>query len=123
MSVYAFGLNSTTDVYAYVATSEVTTLEHELWDDAVEGRAGITEALLASAESAEVLSGLWDNVVVEVEVDAAGLLWRGKLAHIDNVTVGFPFPKLIVATVSNSFVAIKLQKVSQHQSIDDWSAL
>ena len=60
----------------YVATGEVTTLEHELWDDAVESRAGITEALLASAKSAEVLSGLWDNIIVQVEVDAAGLDWR-----------------------------------------------
>jgi len=41
----------------------------------VEGRASIAEALLASAKSAEVLSGLWDNIVVEGEVDAAGLLW------------------------------------------------
>lgn len=65
---------------AYVATGEVTTLEHELRDDAVEGRAGVAEALLAGAESAEVLSGLGDDVVVEVEVDAAGLLcWGGVL--------------------------------------------
>lgn len=65
---------------AYVATGEVTTLEHELRDDAVEGRAGVAKALLASAESAEVLSGLGDNVVVEVEVDAAGLLcWGGVM--------------------------------------------
>ena len=41
----------------------------------MEGRSGITEALLASAESAEVLSGLWGNIIVEVEVDAAGLDW------------------------------------------------
>lgn len=67
-------------VSAYVATGEVTTLEHELRDDAVEGRAGVAEALLAGAESAEVLSGPGDNVVVEVEVDAAGLLcWGGVL--------------------------------------------
>lgn len=69
----------------YVATGEVTTLEHELWDDAVESRAGITEALLASAESAEVLSGLWDNIIVEVEVDAAGLLWWGGSASITSL--------------------------------------
>ena len=34
--------------------------------------AGVAEALLASAESAEVLSGLGDDIVVEGEVDAAG---------------------------------------------------
>jgi hypothetical protein len=37
----------------------------------VELGAGVAEALLAGAESAEVLSGLGDNVVVESEVDAA----------------------------------------------------
>ena len=63
-------------VDTYVAAGEVTTLEHELRDDAVEGRASISEAFLASAESAEVLSGLWDDVVVKIEVDATGLLCR-----------------------------------------------
>jgi hypothetical protein len=58
---------------AYVATGEVTTLEHELGDDTVEGRALVAEALLTGAESAEVLSGLGDDVGVEVEVDASAL--------------------------------------------------
>lgn len=78
---------------AYVATGEVTTLEHELRDDAVEGRAGVTEALLASAESAEVLSGLGDNVVVEVEVDAAGLLCWGRGDVSSDVTAGLLLKK------------------------------
>ena len=38
--------------------------------------ARVAEALLASAESAEVLDGLGDNVVEELEVDAAGALCR-----------------------------------------------
>jgi hypothetical protein len=58
----------------YVAASEVSTLKHELGDDAVEGRTSVSEAFLAGAESTEVLSSLGDNVVVEDEVDAAGLL-------------------------------------------------
>jgi hypothetical protein len=58
----------------YVATGEVTALEHELRDDAVECRASIAEALLASAKSTEVLSGLGDYIIVEIEVDATGLL-------------------------------------------------
>lgn len=62
---------------SYVATGEVTTLEHELGDDTVELGAGVAEALLASAESAEVLSGLGDNVVVEGEVDAASAGYEG----------------------------------------------
>lgn len=64
-------------VCSYVATGEVTTLEHELGDDTVELGAGVAEALLASAESAEVLSGLGDNVVVEGEVDAASAGYEG----------------------------------------------
>ena len=33
--------------------------------------AGVAEALLAGAESTEVLGGLWDDIVEELEVDAA----------------------------------------------------
>jgi len=58
-------------ICSYVATGEVTTLEHELGDHTVELGAGVAEALLAGAESAEVLSGLGDNIIVEGEVDAA----------------------------------------------------
>ena len=54
-----------------VATSEVTTLKHELRNDAVELGALVAEALLASAESTEVLGGLGSHIVVELEVDAA----------------------------------------------------
>lgn len=50
----------------YVAAGEVTTLEHELGDDAVEGRALVVEGLaraagtlLTSAEGTEVLCGLF----------------------------------------------------------------
>ena len=39
----------------------------------MEGRALVTEALLTSAESTEVLGGLGNNVAEEVEVDGAGL--------------------------------------------------
>jgi len=67
-------------VCSYVATGEVTTLEHELGDDTVELGAGVAEALLASAESAEVLSGLGDNIIVEGEVDAAGAGCEGGLS-------------------------------------------
>lgn len=60
-------------MFTDVATSEVTTLQHKLRDDAVELAALVAEALLASAKSTEVLCGLWDYIVVELEVDAAGL--------------------------------------------------
>jgi hypothetical protein len=62
-------------LFTHVATGEVTTLEHEVRDDTVELGARVAEALLASAESAEVLDGLGDNVVEELEVDAAGALF------------------------------------------------
>ena len=63
----------------YVATGEVTALKHELRNDAVECRASVSEALLAGAKSTEVLSSLWDYIIVEVEVDAALLLYKRKL--------------------------------------------
>jgi hypothetical protein len=50
-----------------------------LRDDAVEGRASVSKALLAGAESTEVLSGFWDYIIVEVEVDAALLLCSRRL--------------------------------------------
>jgi len=56
-----------------VPTGEVAALQHELWDDAVELAALVAEALVAGAEGTEVLSGLWDYIIVEVEVDAAFL--------------------------------------------------
>lgn len=52
-----------------VTTGEVTTLKHELRDDTVEGRALVLQALIALAELQEVLGGLGDDVVVEVEVN------------------------------------------------------
>ena len=61
---------------SYVTTGEVTTLEHELRDDTVEGGALVAEALLTSAESSEVLSGLGDNIVEEVEGDTTGLGYK-----------------------------------------------
>ena len=55
----------------YVATGEVTALEHELRDDTVEGRPLVSEALLLGAESAEVLGSLGDYIIKELKVDTA----------------------------------------------------
>ena len=57
----------------HVAAGEVTTLEHEVGDDAVE--AGALVALLhgSLAELTEVTGSLGDILLVEVEVDAANL--------------------------------------------------
>jgi hypothetical protein len=47
-----------------------------LRDDAVELAALVAKALLAGAESTEVLGRLGDYIVVEVEVDAGLVGWR-----------------------------------------------
>jgi hypothetical protein len=57
----------------YIATGEVTALEHEVGNDAVELGAGIAKALLASGEGAEVFYRLGDDIVKELKVDAARL--------------------------------------------------
>lgn len=54
----------------HVATGEVTTLEHELGDDTVEGRALVSFLHWVFAELSEVLSGPGDILGEEVEVDA-----------------------------------------------------
>ncbi len=54
-----------------VVAGEVTSLEHELGDDAVEPRAGVAVPVLPSAQLAEVARGLGDDVVVQLEHDAA----------------------------------------------------
>ena len=51
-------------------TGEVSSLKHELRDDTVEARAGVTETMLSSCKLTEVLRGLWDDVVKELEDDA-----------------------------------------------------
>ena len=53
-----------------VTTGEVTTLEHEVGDDTVEGRALVAETVFTSGELTEVLGGLRDYIVVELEDDA-----------------------------------------------------
>jgi len=64
-----------------IASGEITTLDHKLLDNAVEGAALVAEefagfafTLLAGAEGAEVVSGLGDYIVVQLEGDAAFLL-------------------------------------------------
>jgi len=63
-----------------VAVGEVTTLDHEALDDTVECRALIAEALLATRESAEVLSSLGDCLAVKPDDDAPqGLVAMGDV--------------------------------------------
>lgn len=71
-----------------VEGGEVTTLEHELRDYTVENGVFVTEALLTSAKSTEVLSSLRDDIVVELESDAAQRLAVG--ASIEENLVAHP---------------------------------
>lgn len=57
----------------HVVAGEVTTLQHELRDDTVETGLLVTLTGLSLAELTEVLSGLGDVSLVEVEVDTADL--------------------------------------------------
>lgn len=51
----------------------VTSLKHELRDDSVEWRLGVSESLLSSAESSEVGGRLWNYLVIELELDSSNL--------------------------------------------------
>ena len=64
----------------YVAAGEVTTLEHELRDNTVEGRALVSQDLatvvgVALAELSKVLGSSGDDIVVELEFDTTCLGW------------------------------------------------
>ena len=65
----------TRDGETHIATGEVTALEHELRNHAMELGARVTKTLLASAQGAEVLSGFGGGLFVEVEIDTASLVW------------------------------------------------
>ncbi len=58
----------------YVATGEVTTLEHEVGDHTVKLWALISKAFLAGAKGPEVLGGFGNDLIVEIEVDSTLLL-------------------------------------------------
>lgn len=50
-----------------VVVGDVTTLRHEPWDHSVENRVLVAEALFARAQRSEVLGGLWNGLVEQVE--------------------------------------------------------
>lgn len=47
----------------------------------METRARVSETLLAGAEGPKVGSGLWHNIIIESEVDAAALNYREQKKH------------------------------------------
>jgi hypothetical protein len=50
-----------------VSVGKVTSLDHEVLDDTVEGGSLVAKALLASCQSAEVLSRFWDGLAIETD--------------------------------------------------------
>lgn len=61
-----------------IASSEITSLDHELLDNSVEGRSLIRKGsasfclpLLASTEGTKVLSCFGDNIIVQLEGDSS----------------------------------------------------
>ena len=50
-----------------ISSGEVSSLTHEVGDDAVEAGALVAEALLSSAQGTEVLSSLGDHVITELK--------------------------------------------------------
>jgi len=62
---------------SYIATGEVTALEHELRNDAVEFAVAVRLSLGTTlADGAEVLRGLGDDIIKELEGDAAFSSWE-----------------------------------------------
>ena len=50
-----------------VASSEVTTLAHEVGDDTMEGGSLVTISLLSGAKSTEILGSLGSNVISQLK--------------------------------------------------------
>ena len=64
-----------------VSAGEVSSLDHEVRDDAmklgsleVEWLSRLSDSIFSGAESAEITGGLWDNVIVKLHDDTSGSL-------------------------------------------------
>lgn len=65
----------------YIATSEITSLKHEVGDHTMELGALVSETFLASAKGAKVLYRFRADVIVQDEVDSALLCCSGESQH------------------------------------------
>ena len=63
-----------------IVVGEVPSLAHELGNDTVEGRSSITEALLSSAQGAEVFGSFGDYICPELHYDTSG--WSASDADV-----------------------------------------
>lgn len=66
----SFGIHTRLSASA-ITLGEVSTLDHEVLDNTVEGRVLISEALLAGSQSSEVLDCFGDSLAVETHHNAA----------------------------------------------------
>ena len=57
-----------------VMVGKVTTLDHKVWDDAVEAGTLVAKALLASAQGTEVLDCLGHGLAVQLNDNATSIL-------------------------------------------------
>lgn len=66
---------------AYIATSEITSLKHEVGDHTMKLRALVSETFLASAKGAKVLYRFRADMIVQDEVDSAFLFCSRESQH------------------------------------------
>jgi len=64
-----------------VVVGEVSSLTHEVGDDAVEGGTLVSKALLSGTKSTEVLSGLWDYISTKLHLNPSKRLAIG--GHVE----------------------------------------
>ena len=80
-----------------IASREVSTLDHEFRDNSMELGALVAKTFLPCAQSPEVFCSLWNNLVVELELNPA----KWAAVHI-NVEVDLsPAPATLTLTKSN----------------------
>lgn len=80
-------MNQLRGLRTYIAACEIASLDHEVIDDAVEVRVFVPELLaagtgVANAELSEIVGGLGDDAVVELELEAALLHLTGQSISI-----------------------------------------
>lgn len=61
-----------------VVSGKVASLQHKVGNDSVEGGSGVSKAVLASTEGSEVLGGLGDHILVQLEGDFSKRLAVGR---------------------------------------------
>lgn len=65
----------------YIATSEITSLKHEVGDHTMELGALVSETFLASAKGAKVFNRFRADLIVQDEVDSTFLFCSGESQH------------------------------------------